>query len=450
MAAFCLSANMAKEAGPTRRMARFRPRTGRSIWSGPSSISERYRPAAPQATPRTLTLDGPFTNSGTISTSDATVNLGGNVTLEDLGNFAYSSTTGDAYTNFTNTTPVALNLQGTLTLDTVDPSISTASVGVGDTLDATQGTFANLALDGGTIQGGTVIASSATAGAGALGLNGTGTIHDANVVNAGQLDIATLANATDTLVIDGTLDNSGTVLVGGGSCASAYLRVGADGLTLDGGGVVTISDTGNASVLSNYSAATLTNVDNTIQGYGTVGDNYLTIQNDGTKQNNETTPATINANVSGQTLYLAPYGLFTNDGLAEATNGGILSIGEYGEGSWTNAADGTISASGGGLDLVGPFNNLGTIELTNATLDLTGPFTNTGTFDVSGGSIHLEGASTLSSLATIDITGATVTLNGVLALNGGVLDTTQGVFEDLYVDGGTIDPGTVIDGPGAR
>ena len=99
------------------------------VTNGGSATLEGFdNQGAITATVATLTLDGPFTNEGTISTTDSTVNLGGSLTLEDFG-------------DFTNTDPVALNLTGTLTLDNVDPSISLASVGVGDTLDATSGDF---------------------------------------------------------------------------------------------------------------------------------------------------------------------------------------------------------------------------------------------------------------------------------------------------------------------
>jgi hypothetical protein len=116
-----------------------------------------------------------------------------------------------------------------------------------------------------------------------------------------------------------------------------------------------------------------------------------------------------NLNVSGlaptnETLYIQAAS-FTNHGTAEATGGGILQIGD-GTHTWTNAADGTISATNSMLDLI-TFDNLGTITTTNSAVFLDGndTFANVGNFHRNGGS---------------------VTLRGTLNLGGQTLDTTQG------------------------
>ena len=116
---------------------------------------------------------------------------------------------------------------------------------------------------------------------------------------------------------------------------------------------------------------------------------------------------------------------FVNNGTIDVT-GGQLTL----AGVWSNAATGTIAVvSGGSLYLEGGWSNAGTIDVEN------------------GGSLYLAGQTTLADLAGVQINGA-LTLSGTLALDGGTLDTTHGLFQNLSVDGGTIDPGVVIDGAG--
>ena len=127
---------------------------------------------------------------------------------------------------------------------------------------------------------------------------------------------------------------------------------------------------GAAFIEQNGSSLTLTNVNNTIQGAGVIGNNGLTLINQ----------ATINANSSGQTLLLQSMaeGL-TNTGLLEATNGGILQV----NGVAVNNAGANITANsgstvqlyGGTVIQGGTLNNnggtLGTLAGNAATLDGT-------------------------------------------------------------------------------
>ncbi|WP_294533083.1 CARDB domain-containing protein, partial [uncultured Rhodoblastus sp.] len=408
------------------------------------------------ATNSTLVLAGPFVNDGTIDVTgstlavvfasapiggagtfdvaNSTINLGGAFTLEDLGSFSYAPSTGDRYTQFfaNLSGKISLVLNGAVTLDTVDPTITLASVGVGDTLDFTQGFFQNVALANNmTIAGGTVIASAAAGGpTGAINLpaNGTLTIHDALVENAGTLTIGGAGNSdSHTLSIDGILDNKGVIQLGSGNTyAYDAIRVGNDGLKIQGGGTITLNNYqyyyyiyNTAQIVGNgYQGLTLENVDNLIQGDGLIGDYGLTVHNDH--------GGVIDANVNGATLRLAPYGLLDNDGTVEATNGATLQIGGNG-GSWTNEADGAITVINSTLTLAGPFTNLGTIVATNSAVNLTGTVT-------------------LPELGTIQRTGGSLQLTGTLDLAGETLDTSQGAFQGLYLNGGAIENGTLVGG----
>ncbi|HMD98112.1 MAG TPA: hypothetical protein VKM93_12395, partial [Terriglobia bacterium] len=130
--------------------------------------------------------------------------------------------------------------------------------------------------------------------------------------------------------------NAGNIAINGGSGSlfkDSSMQVGI--VTLLGGGTVTLS-TGNAASYPNnlaliqglVSGATLTNVDNTIQGEGIVGDNGLNLVNE--------SAGTIDANSTGgllkSTLALTRdcnfgcVGTLTNNGTMEATAGGTLQV----------------------------------------------------------------------------------------------------------------------------
>ena len=69
-----------------------------------------------------------------------------------------------------------------------------------------------------------------------------------------------------------------------------------------------------------FNTVTLDNQGNTISGAGQIG------QNDGALTFTNDIGSTINADLSGQTLFVETGALFTNNALMEATNGGILDV----------------------------------------------------------------------------------------------------------------------------
>jgi hypothetical protein len=212
------------------------------------------------------------------------------------------------------------------------------------------------------------------------------------------------------------LDISGTSIVNAGSIViddtngDAWLAVGQN-VALTGGGTVTLNDTTGsaAALIRGGGAATLTNVNNTIQGSGQLGfGNGLVLVNQAS--------GVVNANQSGRVLYINAYSGVTNQGLMEATNAGSLTfslgvtvnnsggtISSSGSGSTVLLIDvtqgGTLKTSGGGvmqgeneLDGAthGTLNNQGTFAVpANHFTDLIGTINNTGTFvldDTSGDS----------------------------------------------------------------
>ena len=189
----------------------------------------------------------------------------------------------------------------------------------------------------------------------------------------------------------GTINNNhSNFQVNGGGGVNGQLLMDSSNVTLQGGGTVTLSTLtggGNAYIEQAVGGLTLTNVDNTIQGDGIIGQNGLTLVNQ----------ATINANSTGgaqiTTLTLQGLGGLTNTGLLEATNSGYLNI----NGVTVNNAGGNITANGAsaGVQLFGntviqggTLNNnggafFGTPTGYNAFLDgstIAGPITINGTY----------------------------------------------------------------------
>ncbi len=163
-----------------------------------------------------------------------------------------------------------------------------------------------------TIQGGTL----KTVGGGSLGTLNSGNSATLDGTTHGAITIAgtySLTNNTSTYAT-GTINNIGVIQIVAGTTTSALIV--ETSLNLTGGGTLTMSTTGTGGTyIYQYGSSTLTNVNNTIAGTGTIGYNGLTMVNEGT----------INANVAGATLLVNPSTL-TNQGLLESTGTGVLQL----------------------------------------------------------------------------------------------------------------------------
>ena len=167
------------------------------------------------------------------------------------------------------------------------------------------------------------------------------------------------------LPLAGTVNNSGTIeltSIGG----QTRLQVLANGLTLEGGGHVGLSDGNGNIIVGTTPDATLTNVDNTISGAGQLGEGQLTLHNKGTIIASGSNALTIdtgaNAVVNSGTLGatgsggLVIHSDIANSGLLWA-NGGSITI------------DGNVSGTGSALiDGVATFEMGGSFG-ENVTLD---------------------------------------------------------------------------------
>src|SRR6266852_8010836 len=135
----------------------------------------------------------------------------------------------------------------------------------------------------------------------------------------------------------GTINNGGHLnLNSTGTLTALDIQSAGGQVTLTGGGTLNMSN--NPNNVIGWGGGALTNVNNTIQGAGHIGNTQMYLNNQGT----------INANIGGggaNRLILDPItGTTTNTGTVEATNGGTLEV----QGSIYANTGGKIQAVGAG------------------------------------------------------------------------------------------------------
>ena len=298
-------------------------------------------------------------------------------------------------------------------------------------LAAANGGTLNLAVavtdnTGGTIHAGTGSAVNIGGGSslttiqnGTLSTIGTGVIQ--NVGNA-WLRFITLSsgstfqgNAASFTLMDGTLANHGNFQINNATLATNAST------TFTGGGTVTLN---NSTIKDFFVGSILTNVDNTIQGYGDIGNGTgLVVFN--------ATAGTIIANSAGNTLTLDGTGGVTNNGLLAAANGGTLNLGNNNLN--IDNTGGTIRAGAGSTVLLG---NPSLTTITSGTLATTG----TGIIE-NAGNVWLRGVA-LSAGSTFQGDSGSLTLvestmanHGNYQINNASLATN---FNTTFTGGGTV------------
>ena len=190
-----------------------------------------------------------------------------------------------------------------------------------------------------------------------LGPGETITLHGISAASLSASDFVfnqtpTAENSGDMTVSDGavlplggTIDNTGTIALNS-TGDQTELQIVGDGVALQGGGQVILSDGSENVIVGTNAATTLTNVDNTISGAGQIGtgDGSLTLVNE--------TAGTIDANISGETLTINTGNAMTNTGTLEASNGGTLLIDD----PVNNSGAGNARIEGGIVDFVSTTN----------------------------------------------------------------------------------------------
>ena len=369
-----------------------------------------------------ITLGGTITNTGSITsaatssvtdivvaTGGLTLNGGGTINLSSSNDGIRAATSGDRLTNVDNLIRgrgllgqnsasvtnqsggiIDANVSGaSLTLDPANVTDAFVNNGL---LRASNGGILILSGNGGgvftnnnliTALDGSVIQLTAQANivGGTLSTAGSGVIQANSSANTSIfLTDLTIAGALvaindSDVTLAGTITNTGSITSAATSSVTD-LVIAAGGVTLTGGGTVTLS-TSNDGIRA-VTGARLTNVNNLIQGQGLMGQNNTAFTNQAA--------GVIDANVNGATLTLDPVteasvadggASFLNAGLLRASNGGILVLSGASGGAFTNS--GTIAATTGGvLRFNGTVNSSGTVDVGNNTLTATGTYTQSG------------------------------------------------------------------------
>jgi fibronectin-binding autotransporter adhesin len=339
----------------------------------------------------TLSLGDNWSNTGTISVNNATLDLAGSFVPGSIGTLTNSNGT--------------VNLTGTLTGDLA----LTAATGSWNLYGGTivNGTYtasggSELVAEFGTLNGVTADATldlsqgsdSTVTALNGLVLNASLLIGNAAGTTYGSLYFGQFAKAA------GSLTGNGSVLFGG----------------YGGNGIINASSLGGAAgTLTIGAGITIHGQTGQIYGDNSSG----SIVNDGT----------IDADVSGGEIVLASTGTFTNGGMLEAFGGGTLAIPNAGS-SLTNLSSAGMLTAGtyavyanstldfGTAAVIG---NVATILLSGsaATFDaLNGITANAGSLTITGGYNFAPG-NALTNTGTLTIgAGGTLTIPA-LSLNGG-------------------------------
>ncbi len=284
------------------------------------------------------------------------------------------------------------------------------------------------------------------------------TIKAPLALTGGNLNVAEVLKLQSTDAFNmsgGTLQNA--TIVGDGNAAMAVSGGTLDGVKLGGsqGGVqkpATLVSRGNFAVIRglSFSNRSLLDLGNqmSVNGDQTLGGNgqirfreaYSAIY--ATGQVVFSSGLTIDrSDVGASDLTISNNGRLTNHATIRANAGGSIRIfNNLGSAVFANATDGVLAADGGTMNLASDWSNAGQIVVNNSTLNLGGSFTTTGigTVQRTGGTINLIGL--------LDNTGSTLTLDAragtwILGPNGrlrrGVLATTEGAA--LSAIGGTLE-----------
>ncbi|MET4116006.1 VCBS repeat-containing protein, partial [Bradyrhizobium sp. JR1.5] len=252
--------------------------------------------------------------------------------------------------------------------------------------------------------------------------------------NAGNMVISDGA----VLPLSGVIHNIGSIALNS-TGDETDLQLIEHGITLDGGGHVDLSDSGQNVITGTASDVTLTNVDNTISGAGQLGAGQLTVVNQGTIDATGTNSLVIDTGTN----------VVTNSGTLEATGTGglevhsdIINTGLL----WANGGNVTIdgNVSGNGTAQISGSATLefGAASSANVALDAeaTGTIVLHDSFDFSGVVSGFNGDDHLDLLGVAFGAGATASYVANQAGTGGTLSVTDGVHTANILLLGQYDP----------
>jgi hypothetical protein len=252
--------------------------------------------------------------------------------------------------------------------------------------------------------------------------------------NAGNMVISDGA----IMPLSGEIHNTGSIALNS-TGDETDLQLIEHGITLDGGGHVDLSDSGQNVITGTASDVTLTNVDNTISGAGQLGAGQLTVVNHGTIDATGTNSLVIDTGTNA----------VTNSGTLEATGMGGLEV----HSDIINT--GLLWANGGNVTIDGNVSGNGTAQISgsatfefgaassaNVALDAqaTGTIVLHDSFDFSGVVSGFNGDDHLDLLDVAFGTGTTASYVANQDGAGGTLSVTDGVHTANIILLGQYDP----------
>jgi hypothetical protein len=398
-----------------------------------------------------LTNTGAISGAGTIGAELAITNTG---TIDAVGANALVVSPGDTVNTGTleATNPGALAATGGLSLTGVGVGIVTGATiaNAGGTIEA-NGVNTHVDLYDVTVSGGTLAAS----GGGSINVDGYAAVFDGTAAalnNRGTVNVG----GGDQLLIEGDINNTGTIAFGseahGGSLDGGFLEP-VDNASLTGGGTIALNtDHAYGGLIIGGVGTSLTNVDNTISGDGSVlFGGGMTLVNEA--------KGVIDGSGTAATLFFwgeAPFqnSLIENDGLIEGTsaegvtlyrviiNGPGVIFASAGSNviiNYSTIVGGTLDSAGGGLIQIqgetvldgtaSAVRNKGTASIfgsqrSQADLTIQGAVINTGT-------IAIDAESTSAGLF-LGAVGATLSGGGTVAL---IAEGTGGAVPENFIQG---------------
>jgi hypothetical protein len=377
----------------------------------------------------TITGAGTIGGAGLTFDNEGTINANGTAKLTlSAGTFANAGTIESTGTGGIVCATAVDNGGGTIAADGTGTVTVQADISLG--LVETQLAGANIALQNGSLTSGT---ASTVAGSTITALALTEDTLEGAVNNLGTIAVADSAS----LAVAGHFNNTGAIQLNSTNDTTT-LEIGVSGLTLSGGGKLTLSNNANNSIVSTGLPATLTNVNNTISGAGKIGDINLALVNDGTISATGTGTNKLTLDTGMQTIVnngkisdAASAGLtiksdVTNTGSITASGTGALLVQDAAvtggivsavtAGSHIDLAGGELeqanisTVAGSMIDTVagtpgnlikGNISNAGSIVVNNASqLTLSGPVNNTGAI-----SLNASTGTTTLAINNVALTG---------------------------------------------
>ena len=236
--------------------------------------------------------------------------------------------------------------------------------------------------------------------------------HTPALINTGTLTISDGA----LLPLSGIITNTGTIALNS-TGNEAHLELIQNGITLQGGGQVVLSDSDENLISGTAPSVTVTNIDNTISGAGQLGTGQMALINNGTIAAIGTHALVVDTGTN----------VLTNAGTLEATGSGGLIVNS------DVANSGLIWANGGNITINGAVTGSGSAMISGAaTLELGAESSANVTF----------GADAAGTLILRDPTGFTGTISGLSSTDH--IDLANMSYETASVYGITYSSNTNI------